>query len=56
MFFFIARGHSINEQTPDLFGMPFKFVIAGEGVSLGWSIYHLDLACRCPLSTLRLVQ
>ena len=35
MFFFIARGHSINEQTPDLFGMPFKFVIAGEGLSLG---------------------
>ena len=35
MFFFVARGHSINEHTPDIFGMPFKFVIAGEGLSLG---------------------
>jgi uncharacterized membrane protein len=51
MFFFVARGHSINEQTPDLFGMPFKFVVAGEGVSLVgvYIIWILLVAALYPL-------
>ena len=52
MFFFMARGHSINEQTPDLFGLPFKYVIAGEGLPLGgvyivWVLLVLSLYPLC---------
>jgi uncharacterized membrane protein len=52
MFFFIGRGHAINEDTPDLFGLPFKFVIAGEGLSLGgvyivWILLVLVLYPLC---------
>jgi len=31
---FLFRGHSIHEATPDIFGIPFKFMIVGEGYSL----------------------
>lgn len=34
MFLFLIRGHSFNESTPDVFGIPFRFLIAGEGYSL----------------------
>ena len=34
MVLFLFRGHSFNEQTPDIFGIPFRFLIAGEGYSL----------------------
>jgi uncharacterized membrane protein len=34
MALFIARGHSITENTPDVFGIPFHYLIAGEGYSL----------------------
>jgi hypothetical protein len=34
MFLFISRGHDINEVTPDIFGIPFHFMIVGEGYSL----------------------
>ncbi|MBX2991825.1 MAG: DUF1624 domain-containing protein [Bacteroidetes bacterium] len=35
MAFFLVRGHSFSEATPDIFGIPFRFVVAGEGYSLG---------------------
>ena len=52
LFFFIGRGHSINEQTPDIFGLPFKYVIAGEGLGLGgvyvvWILLVLALYPLC---------
>ncbi len=34
MLLFLSRGHSLSEQTPDIFGIPFKFMIVGEGYSL----------------------
>ena len=34
MMLFLSRGHSITEPTPDIFGIPFRFVVAGEGYSL----------------------
>ncbi len=34
MVLFLTRGHSITEVTPDIFGIPFRFLIAGEGYSL----------------------
>lgn len=34
MMLFLSRGHSLSEQTPDIFGIPFKFLIVGEGYSL----------------------
>lgn len=52
MFFFLARGHSLTEDTPDLFGLPFKFVVAGEGLPLGgvyiiWILLVLMLYPLC---------
>ena len=35
MILFMTRGHALTEETPPVFGMPFRFVIAGEGYSLG---------------------
>jgi len=35
MILFVARGHAFGEATPDIFGIPFHFMIAGEGYSLG---------------------
>lgn len=35
MILFLSRGHSLGEVTPDIFGIPFRFVVAGEGYSLG---------------------
>jgi uncharacterized membrane protein len=35
MILFVSRGHAISEITPDVFGIPFRFLIAGEGYSLG---------------------
>ena len=34
MILFVIRGHSISEVTPDIWGIPFRFMIAGEGYSL----------------------
>jgi len=34
MVLFVSRGHSFFEATPPIFGIPFKFMIAGEGYSL----------------------
>ena len=34
MLLFLARGHEIKESTPDIFGIPFRFLIAGEGYPL----------------------
>lgn len=34
MFLFLSRGHSITENTLPIFGIPFRFLIAGEGYSL----------------------
>jgi len=34
MILFISRGHAFNENTPPVFGIPFHFLIAGEGYSL----------------------
>ncbi len=52
MILFLARGHSFSEQTPDIFGIPFKFMIAGEGYSLGityliWMLVVLSLYPLC---------
>ena len=34
MLLFLARGHSITEVTPGISGLPFRFMIAGEGYAL----------------------
>lgn len=34
MVLFVERGHAITEQTPEIFGIPFNYVIIGEGYSL----------------------
>jgi hypothetical protein len=34
MVLWVMRGHSLNEVTPDIFGLPFKFILVGEGYSL----------------------
>ena len=34
MILFVSRGHSLNEDTPDIFGIPFHYMIVGEGYSL----------------------
>jgi uncharacterized membrane protein len=34
MLLFVMRGHAYNENTPDIFGIPFRGVIIGEGYSL----------------------
>ncbi len=34
MMLWVVRGHSFDEPTPDIFGIPFRFMIAGEGYSL----------------------
>jgi hypothetical protein len=34
MGFFLAKGHSLGEETPGAEGLPFLFLIPGEGVSL----------------------
>jgi uncharacterized membrane protein len=49
---FISRGHSINEHTPDIFGIPFGFTIAGEGYRLAivyliWASVVLSLYPLC---------
>jgi hypothetical protein len=35
MILFLVRGYSLTEATPDVFGIPFRFLIAGQGYSLG---------------------
>lgn len=30
----VTRGHSLTESTPDIFGIPFRYILAGEGYSL----------------------
>jgi uncharacterized membrane protein len=35
MVLFLTRGHQFSEDTPGVFGIPFNFLIAGEGYSLG---------------------
>ena len=49
---FVSRGHDITEKTPEIFGMPFKYVIAGEGYSLAtvyviWILLVLALYPLC---------
>ena len=34
IFIFMLNGHNLNEETSLIFGIPFKFVIAGEGLTL----------------------
>ncbi len=34
MVLFVSRGHTISEETPFIFGIPFHYLIAGEGYSL----------------------
>lgn len=34
MILFLARGHAFGEVTPSIFGIPFGFMLAGEGYSL----------------------
>ena len=34
MILFVSRGHAIDEHTPDVFGIPFHYLIVGEGYSL----------------------
>ena len=34
IFIFMRNGHNLNEETSLIFGIPFKFVIAGEGLTL----------------------
>ena len=52
MVLFLSRGHSFSEITPDIFGIPFRFLIAGEGYSLGivyiiWIIIVIALYPLC---------
>lgn len=52
MLFFIYRGHPITEQTPDIFGIPFNFVLIGEGYSLSivyliWALLVIALYPVC---------
>ena len=34
MILFLSRGHAFAEATPDVFGIPFRFLIGGEGYPL----------------------
>ena len=34
MILFVVRGHEITESTPDIYGIPFRYLIVGEGYSL----------------------
>ncbi|MCC7502963.1 MAG: DUF1624 domain-containing protein [Flavobacteriales bacterium] len=34
MLLFVAQGHSLSDPTPDVFGIPFRYLIIGEGYSL----------------------
>lgn len=34
MVLWVVRGHSLNEETPLIFGIPFKYMLVGEGYSL----------------------
>ena len=34
MILFMSRGHAFTEATPPVFGIPFRFLISGEGYSL----------------------
>jgi hypothetical protein len=45
------RGHEFGEQTPPIFGIPFKFMIAGEGYHLYvvYIIWILVVAALYPL-------
>jgi len=52
MILFLARGHSFSETTPDIFGIPFAFMIVGEGYSLSivyliWILLVLALYPLC---------
>ena len=52
MILFVIRGHSISEVTPDIWGIPFRFMIAGEGYSLTivyliWSMLVLAMYPLC---------
>lgn len=52
MVLFLARGHAFSEVTPDIYGIPFGFMIAGEGYSLGivyliWILLVLALYPLC---------
>ena len=52
MILFLARGHSFTDAMPDIFGIQFRFLIAGEGYSLGityfiWMLIVLSLYPLC---------
>lgn len=34
MVLFVAQGHALSDPTPDVFGIPFRYLIVGEGYSL----------------------
>jgi hypothetical protein len=40
---YLSRGHSVAEGMKGLPGLPFKFIIPGEGYSL-WIVYGVWLA------------
>ncbi len=52
MVLFLSRGHAFNEELSLVFGMPFRFVVPGEGYSLGivylvWILVVLSLYPLC---------
>ena len=52
MILFVARGHVFGEVTPAVFGIPFGFMIAGEGYSLItvyviWTVLVIGLYPLC---------
>lgn len=51
MLLFVFRGHSIKEPTPDIWGMPFRFQIVGEGypLSIVYIIWVLVVLLLYPL-------
>ncbi len=51
IFVFISNGHDLNEETSLIFGIPFKFVVAGEGLALKYVylVWILMVAALYPL-------
>ena len=51
MFLFISRGHTFSEGIQDTAGIPFRFLIAGEGYSIGivYLIWILMVIALYPL-------
>lgn len=52
MILFLTRGHSFADGTQNIFGIPFNFLIAGEGYSIGivyliWILVVLSLYPLC---------